>query len=142
MLRFSKTSNIAQDLTRSSPEAAGLDLKSAHACTVPARGAVAVSTDLVLALPHNTYGRVCSRSGLAFKHDIEVGAGIIDSDYRGVVVVLLRNHGTQDYTVAEGERIAQLIVHPYIPCSVREVPFAELDTTERGNNGFGSTGKH
>ena len=83
-------------------------------------------------------GRVAPRSGLASKHSIATGAGVIDADYRGPVKVLLFNHGEADFEVKEGDRIAQLVLERIFTPDVVEV--AELDATVRGAGGFGSTG--
>jgi deoxyuridine 5'-triphosphate nucleotidohydrolase len=84
--------------------------------------------------------KIYARSGLASKHGIEIGAGVVDEDYRGEVRVILRNHSNNDYVVNAGDRIAQLIVHRYEQIQVSEVP--ELSTTTaRGDEGFGSSGK-
>lgn len=77
---------------------------------IPARGKALVDTDISIALPVNTYGRVAPRSGLAAKHSIDTGAGVIDADYRGQVKVLLFNFSDVDFKVDVGERVAQLIV--------------------------------
>ena len=96
--------------TRGSAFAAGYDLYASKATVVPARGKVLVDTDISIAVPANTYGRVAPRSGLASKHSIDVGAGVIDADYRGPVKVLLFNLGEKEFEVAVGERVAQLII--------------------------------
>jgi hypothetical protein len=97
-----------------------------------------VKTDLSIAIPVGTYARVAPRSGLAWKHSIDVGAGIIDADYRGPVGVILFNHSDTDFTIQAGDRIAQLILQLIITPQVLEVE--DLDTTTRGEGGFGSTG--
>ena len=95
-------------------------------------------TDLQIAVPEGCYGRVAPRSGLAAKKFIDVGAGVIDYDYRGNVGVVLFNFGDEDFKVSKGDRIAQLI------CEKISYPQLEqcktLDVTERGAGGFGSTG--
>lgn len=78
------------------------------------------------------------RSGLTWKHSIDVGAGVIDADYRGAVGVVLFNHSDLDFDVKAGDRIAQLIVHVIVTPEVVEVE--DLDVTTRGAGGFGSTG--
>lgn len=83
-------------------------------------------------------GYVAPRSGLAWKHSIDVGAGVIDADYRGPVGVILFNHSDADFEVKVGDRIAQLIIEQIITPNVIEVD--DLDSTERGAGGFGSTG--
>ncbi|HEY3452877.1 MAG TPA: dUTP diphosphatase [Myxococcales bacterium] len=100
-----------------------------------------VPTGLAIALPAGFEGQVRPRSGLATKHGITVlnAPGTIDSDYRGEVQVCLVNHGGQPYRAARGERIAQLVIAPVVQADLVEV--AELDSTARGEGGFGSTGK-
>jgi len=89
-------------------------------------------------VPEGTYGRVAPRSGLAWKHHIDVGAGVIDADYRGNVGVVLFNHSEKDFPVQVGDRVAQLILERIIVPDVVEVQ--ELPDTIRGAGGFGSTG--
>lgn len=96
--------------TRGSAFSAGYDLYASKEAVIPARGKALVDTDISIALPVNTYGRVAPRSGLAAKHSIDTGAGVIDADYRGQVKVLLFNFSDVDFKVDVGERVAQLIV--------------------------------
>ncbi len=108
------------------------------ALTRPASASV-VSTGIFLAdLDPDTYIRIAPRSGLALRNGIDVGAGVIDADYRGEIKVLLFNHGWRDFYYAKGDRVAQLVVtqvqHPKI-CLVDEVA-----PSARGTGGFGSTG--
>ncbi|ODA81821.1 hypothetical protein RJ55_00326 [Drechmeria coniospora] len=125
--------------TRGSAFAAGYDMYAARDTVVPARGKVLVDTDISIAVPAGTYGRIAPRSGLACKHFIDTGAGVIDADYRGQVKILLFNHAEADYEVKEGDRIAQLILERIVTPEVVEVE--ELDESVRGAGGFGSTGK-
>lgn len=81
---------------------------------------------------------IAPRSGLAWKHSIDVGAGVIDADYRGPVGVVLFNHSEVDFEVKAGDRIAQLIVQKIVTPDVEKVD--DLDSTVRGSGGFGSTG--
>lgn len=124
--------------TRGSEFAAGYDLASAHDAEVPARGRLLVKTDLAIAIPPGTYGRVAPRSGLAVKHGIGVGAGVIDYDYRGNVGVVLFNHSDTNFVIQRGDRIAQLVLEQIAMTEVQEVD--ELPETTRGTDGFGSTG--
>ncbi|SCV70601.1 BQ2448_3363 [Microbotryum intermedium] len=124
--------------TRGSAAAAGYDLYSAEAKTVPARGKALINTDLSIAVPEGTYGRIAPRSGLASKFMIDTGAGVIDGDYRGTVHVLLFNLCDKDYQVVEGDRVAQLILEQIVTPEVTEVE--SLSETVRGAGGFGSTG--
>lgn len=89
-------------------------------------------------MPEGTYGRVAPRSGLAWKNFIDVGAGVIDQDYRGNVGVILFNHSDVDFDVKKGDRIAQLICERIAHPNVVEVK--SLSETARGEGGFGSTG--
>lgn len=103
-------SDTAKAPSRSSAFAAGYDLYASKAATVPAWGKVLVDTDISIALPAGTYGRVAPRSGLAIKHSIHTGAGVIDADYRGPLKVLLFNLSGTEFGVEAGDRVAQLIV--------------------------------
>eukprot|EP01029_Cantina_marsupialis_P028172 TRINITY_DN775816_c0_g1_i1.p1 TRINITY_DN775816_c0_g1~~TRINITY_DN775816_c0_g1_i1.p1 ORF type:complete len:241 (-),score=76.44 TRINITY_DN775816_c0_g1_i1:206-886(-) len=122
---------------RGSPDAAGYDLSSCQDCVIAARGKGLVKTGLSMKIPKNCYGRVAPRSGLAWKKHIDVGAGVIDCDYRGPVGVVLFNHGEEDFAIKKGDRIAQLILERISMADIEEVE--ELDETERGAGGFGST---
>jgi len=122
---------------RASKQAAGYDISSAQDVVIKARGKGLVMTDIVIAVPEGYYGRIAPRSGLAWKNHIDVGAGVIDSDYRGNVGVVLFNHAEVDFKVTQGDRIAQLLLEKIITPEVKEV--LEIDTTERGAGGFGST---
>lgn len=122
--------------------AAALDLRYCGdgEMTVPAGEVRSVPTGLAIAAPEGTAAIVCARSGLAFKKSISLanGIGVVDSDYRGEVCVGLINHGTEDFVIAPGDRIAQLMLIPVYAAQLIETD--ELDKTERGEGGFGSTG--
>ncbi|KAK0731840.1 deoxyuridine 5'-triphosphate nucleotidohydrolase [Lasiosphaeris hirsuta] len=137
-LLIKKLSPSARLPTRGSAFAAGYDLYAARATTIPARGKALVDTDISMAVPAGTYGRIAPRSGLAAKNFIDTGAGVIDADYRGQVKVLLFNHGEGDFQVAEGDRVAQLVLERIYTPEVLEVQ--ELEESVRGAGGFGSTG--
>ncbi|XP_059614436.1 deoxyuridine 5'-triphosphate nucleotidohydrolase, mitochondrial [Phlebotomus argentipes] len=138
ILRFAKLTENAFAPMKGSAKAAGFDLKSAYDCVVPARGKQLVKTDIQIQVPEGCYGRVAPRSGLAHKNFIDVGAGVIDEDYRGNVGVILFNHSDIDFKVTKGDRIAQLICEKIFYPEVEEVQ--SLSETERGSGGFGSTG--
>ena len=122
---------------RKTEGAAGFDLHAAQDVEIWPKSSCAVSTGVKMAIPSNFFGKVCSRSGLAFNHGVEVGAGIIDSDYRGEIKVLLHNHGQKHFQALKGDRIAQIIFIPYmIP---KTISVNSLDSTRRGKDGFGST---
>jgi dUTP pyrophosphatase len=122
--------------------AAGFDLAAAvEGDFVLAPGErAAIPTGLALATPPGFEGQVRPRSGLALKHGVTClnTPGTIDSDYRGEVMVILINHGTEPFTIRRGMRIAQLIIAPVMRMAIRES--GDLDTTDRGAGGFGSTG--
>ncbi|KAK6905833.1 dUTP pyrophosphatase [Kwoniella mangroviensis CBS 10435] len=124
--------------TLGSDFAAGLDLYSAESKIVPARGKALIDLQLSIAVPNGHYGRIAPRSGLASKHSIQTGAGVIDADYRGPVMVLLFNHSDTDFEVHPKDRIAQLILERISIPRLRQVE--SLDATVRGAGGFGSTG--
>jgi len=137
-LLVKKLSDKGRVPTRGSAFAAGYDIYAAKDTTVPARGKVLVDTDISIACPAGTYGRIAPRSGLASKNFIDTGAGVIDADYRGQVKVLLFNHAETDYEVKEGDRVAQLVLERIYTPEVEEVQ--ELEESVRGAGGFGSTG--
>ncbi|CCA75081.1 probable dUTP pyrophosphatase [Serendipita indica DSM 11827] len=124
--------------TRGSALAAGYDLYSGEDTTIPAGGKALVNTHISLAVPEGTYGRVAPRSGLASKHMIATGAGVVDADYRGPLFILLFNHGEKEFKISIGDRIAQLILEKIETPPVVEVQ--DLEETLRGAGGFGSTG--
>ncbi|KAL2471776.1 Deoxyuridine 5'-triphosphate nucleotidohydrolase [Abeliophyllum distichum] len=137
-LRVKKLSDKACLPSKASSLSAGYDLSSATETKVPSRGKALIPTDLSIAIPEGTYARIAPRSGLAWKHSIDVGAGVIDADYRGPVGVILFNHSDSDFEVKTGDRIAQLIIQKIETPEVTEVD--DLDSTVRGSGGFGSTG--
>ena len=125
------------------PEAAGADL---YACieedvTIRPGETLFIPTGLAMALPRGYAGFVFARSGMACKRGLAPAnkVGVIDSDYRGELMIALHNHGSQPQTVSNGERVAQLIVMPVLTPVYFEAE--ELDSTLRGTGGFGSTGK-
>jgi dUTP pyrophosphatase len=125
---------------RATKGSAGYDLSSVEHTIVPARGRTLIDTGLAFEVPMDTYIRICPRSGLAVKQGIDVGAGIVDSDYRGPVKVLLFNHGDVDFEVRKSDRIAQMVIHNIETPKFCEITYEEMVPTDRGNNGFGSTG--
>ena len=122
--------------------AAGMDVLSAEDLTLEPGTRHPVATGLSVAIPAGYEIQVRPRSGLALKHGISVPntPGTIDSDYRGELKVILINHGTEPFAIHRGDRIAQLVLAPVTFAEWNEV--AELDETERGAGGFGSTGGH
>jgi len=137
-LEVKKLKDDAKLPQRGSELAAGLDLFSNEDIVVKAKGKSLVDTGIAIKVPVGCYGRIAPRSGLAWKNFIDVGAGVIDADYRGPVKVLLFNFGEEDKHISRGDRIAQLILEKICMANVVEV--GELGNTERGEGGFGSTG--
>lgn len=132
--------NGAQAPLRKHHNDAGADLFAAQEIVVPARDRVTVKTGICMELPEETAGFINPRSGLAEKKGITVlnAPGTSDAGYRGEVKVLLINHSDEDVLVSRGERIAQLVIVPVILATFKEVD--SLSDSERGANGFGSTG--
>ena len=140
ILKCVRLSKHAQIPTRGTYRSVGHDLYSAYDYTISAGGQVLVKTDLQIAMPPGCYGRIAPRSSLAHPHGIDVGAGVIDPDYRGNIGIVLFNLGQHDYTVKRGDRCAQVILEQvYVPLVVE---VESLEETSRGGGGsFGSTGK-
>ncbi len=142
-VRLKRLNENAKIPTYASEFSAGADL---YACideelVVKAGETVFVKTGLAMELENGYVALVYARSGLACKRGLAPAnkVGVIDSDYRGEIMVALHNHSSEDQIVGVGERIAQLVVTPYIKCEFEECE--ELDSTERGAGGFGSTGR-
>lgn len=126
---------------RAHADDAGLDLTSAEDVEIPAGGRALVDTGISLALPPGTVGLVCPRSGLAARHGVTVlnGPGIVDAGYRGPIKVSLHNTDlAEPFGLHAGDRIAQLVVVPFLAPVLQEVD--DLDATERAASGFGSSG--
>lgn len=121
--------------------AAGMDLRSAESLTLKPGARALVATGIAIALPENTEAQIRPRSGLAVKHGVTVlnAPGTIDCDYRGEIKVPLINHGSEDFIITRGDRIAQMVVAPVAIAQLTEVE--NLDETPRGSGGFGSSGK-
>lgn len=125
--------------TRGSYGAVGYDIYGNMDCVIRSSERELVSTGITIVLPSGVYGRIAPRSGLAVKYGIQVGAGVIDPDYTGEVKVILFNHGEKDFEVKKGDRIAQLILETCKTPPIEEIVIVE--ETDRGSEGFGSTGK-
>lgn len=123
---------------RGSAGSAGVDLCSAVECVVAPGEQTKISTQLYCEIPDGYVGKIEPRSGLAAKHCIRLNAGVIDSDYRGEISILLKNEGSQPFHIQVGDRIAQLIIYEHAFPMFVECP--QLSETQRGAGGFGSTG--
>lgn len=141
-IRFKKLKEKAQVPQYGTEYAAGADL---YACleeplTIPAGTTAFVPTGLAMEIPQGLVGLVYARSGLACKKGLAPAnkVGVIDSDYRGEIMVALHNHSQEAVTIDAGERVAQMVIAPYVFAEYEEVQ--ELQDTSRGTGGFGSTG--
>ena len=143
IINFMKLNHNAKDPVCGSIDAAGHDLSAAidAPITIAPHQTVKIPTGLAMELPKNTFGGIYARSGIANREGLAPAnkVGIIDRDYRGEIIVALHNHSDEYRVVEPGQRIAQLIVQSYIPVKWNEVN--SLSETERGSDGFGSTGK-
>jgi len=136
-VRVKKLSAEARVPMKGTARAAGHDLYAIEGTDIPARGQAIVATGIAIRLPHNIYERIAPRSSLAVKHRPMTNAGVIDSDYRGEVKVVIANLADQPYQVEKGDRIAQLIIEKIDNRELQEV--TRLDDTKRGDEGFGSS---
>ena len=140
---YVKLTNFAHEPTRGSEQAAGWDLYAnidGDYLTLLPGEVKKISTGIAIALPEGTFGAIFARSGLATKKGLAPAnkVGVIDSDYRGPIIVALKNESDQVQIIEHGERIAQLVVIPYCPVTFNQVE--SIGTTARGESGFGSTG--
>ena len=142
-INFVKLNHNAVEPTCGSLYAAGHDLSAAidKSIMIAPHQTVKIPTGLSMELPENTFGGIYARSGIANREGLAPAnkVGIIDSDYRGEIMVALHNHSDEYRVVEPGQRIAQLIIQPYIRAKFNETK--ALSDTERGTGGFGSTGK-
>jgi dUTP pyrophosphatase len=142
LVRVKKLNPNAKLPVYGSAEAAGADLYAclAEEIVIPAGGSAFIPTGLSMEIPVGYAGLIYARSGLACKQGLAPAnkVGVIDSDYRGEFVVVLHNHGKEDRTVCNGDRIAQLVITPVLTVSFVETD--ELTDTVRAGGGFGSTG--
>lgn len=134
-----KLDNDAYKPVREHSTDAGLDLKSRETKLVGANSSAIFDTGVHVQLPPNTAGLLVSKSGLNVKYNI-TSTGLIDEGYTGSIIVKLYNHGYTPYFVNKGDKISQLIVIPVMYCNPKIVENLNKNT-ERGNSGFGSTGK-
>jgi len=138
-IKFERVHDTAVIPQKATPQSAGYDLHSVEDLTIYPSMRRTVSTGLRIQIPVGFEGQVRPRSGLAFAHGITVlnAPGTIDSDYRGVLQVILVNHGQMPYSISKGDRIAQIV---FSPVAYLDWDENELNETERGFGGFGSTG--
>ena len=141
-VKIKKLNDLAKIPTRGSEYAAGYDLYAAisEPVTIRPHTTEKIGTGLSFELPEHTFGAIFARSGLATKMGLAPAnkVGVCDEDYRGEYIVALHNHSNEDKIVSPGERIAQLILLPYVPMEFIEVD--NLSDTERADGGFGHSG--
>ena len=125
---------------RATKRSAGLDLHSSEDINLPAKKRVVVGTSIAVELPRNTYGKLNSRSGLAFNFGIHCFNGILDEDFNSEIKLLMSNDSDKDFFIKKGDRIAQMVIQPYeANIEIKEV--AELKKNDgRNEKGLGSTG--
>lgn len=144
-VNYKKLDDSAVTPCYGSEYAAGLDLSALikndeKVQIIPAGETVKISTGIAMEIPKGYFGAIFARSGMATKRGLRPAncVGVIDSDYRGEIIVALHNDTNKCETIHNGDRIAQLVTIPYLPVALEEVD--ELSDTNRGDNGFGSTG--
>ena len=149
-LKIKRITETAVLPTQNSTQAAGLDLYAdipvgnnilpPQSLLIEPHQTIYVGTGLSMSIPEGFFGAIYARSGLACKQSLRPAncVGVVDSDYRGQVVVALHNDSEEPQVITHGQRIAQLILQPYFTTTITEVD--ELDSTDRGEGGFGSTG--
>ena len=139
MIKVKKLHELAIVPKRNNPTDAGADLYSVEEVTIPPQSRAIIATGISVEIPSGFYGRIAPRSGLAVKNGIDVLAGVCDSSYRGEVkVVLINTDTTKPFEITYGDKIAQLIIEQHFNFEMLEDD--ELSNTDRGANGFGSSG--
>ena len=142
-IKYKKLNSLAKEPTRGSAAAAGYDLYAAteENIIIPPHETKKIGTGLAFELPNYTFAAIFARSGLASKQGLRPAncVGVCDSDYRGEYIVAIHNDTDNMQTISAGDRIAQMILLPYLPMQLIEVE--NLSETQRGAGGFGSTGK-
>ena len=139
-----KLNDLAKLPTIGSDKAAGADLYAAtsYDITIQPHQTIKIGTGLAMEIPEMRFGAIFARSGIATKQGLRPAncVGIVDSDYRGEIIVALHNDSDEEQIIPAGSRIAQLIISPYLEVTIEEVN--EVSDTIRGEGGFGSTGKN
>lgn len=142
-VRIKKLNNLAKIPTRGSKFSAGYDLYAAtdKDIQIPPHSTVKIGTGLAMELPVGWFGAIFARSGIATKRGLRPAncVGVCDADYRNEYIVAIHNDSNETMTIQSGERIAQLVLLPYQDIDFKE--FDELNNTDRGMGGFGSTGE-
>jgi dUTP pyrophosphatase len=140
MLKVFRHTTTAKVPERQTEGAAGYDLSSDEDCCIEPGQQRLIGTGISIITPPHVYARIAPRSGLSVRSHCTIGAGVVDSDYRGEVKVLLQNLGGESVKIRQGERVAQLILERIETPEVIEIDHCGEENTTRGSNGFGSTG--
>lgn len=138
---FKKLNEYALSPVTKTENSAGYDLFSCEEKIILPKQRVLINTGISLQIPPGYYGRIAPRSGLALNHSIDIGGGVIDRGYTGPIGIIVINNGDNTYRVQYGERIAQIIFEKVGDCVMFIEIFDDLPQTQRGANGFGSTGR-
>lgn len=137
-IKIKKLSEDAIPPKYANPRDAGMDFYSNEEITINPNERRLISTGISMAIPEGYVGLIWDKSGLASKHGLKTMAGVIDAGYRGEIKILVHNLSEQEYKVEKGKKIAQMLIQPITQKQLLEVE--DLDQTERGEGGFGSTG--
>ncbi len=138
MIKFKLLTNDSKAPERATEHSAGFDIYAPSSVDIPPKQSWLVGSGVSAAIPEGWVGIINPRSSIASKKKVRVGARVIDADYRGEIFINLHNDGDEVYEIRKGDRIAQMVVSPFMGESI---VVDDLDDTERGNGGFGSTGK-
>lgn len=138
-VQIKKLSENAVTPTKAHPSDAGFDLVASKTTIIPANGRALIPTDIAMAIPNGYYGMVVGRSGNTIKRGLVGMTGVVDAGYRNGIGIMAFNLTNENITIKQGERAGQIVLTPILNCEIEEAE--ELDTTERNQGGFGSTGR-
>lgn len=139
ILKIKKLTKDSITPTLGTSKSAGYDLYASESIIVNAGDKALIPIGISIEMPNGVYGRIAPRSSISWKYHTDIGAGVIDQDYRGEIKVLIFNHSGMDLQISKGQKIAQLILEKYLHAKISVVE--NLSNTKRGNGGFGSTDK-
>ena len=138
-VQIKKLSESAVTPTKAHPSDAGFDLVASKTTIIPANGRALIPTDIAMAIPEGYYGMVVGRSGNTIKRGLVGMTGVVDAGYRNGIGIMAFNLTQEDIIIKQGERAGQIVLTPILACEIAEAE--ELDTTDRNQGGFGSTGR-
>lgn len=138
-VQIKKLSESAVTPTKAHPSDAGFDLVASKTTIIPANSRALIPTDIAMAIPNGYYGMVVGRSGNTIKRGLVGMTGVVDAGYRNGIGIMAFNLTQDDITIKQGERAGQIVLTPILNCEIEEAE--ELDTTDRNQGGFGSTGR-